>query len=298
MTQPPTPEWSTRLALSIAQEVRRHRQAQGLSAQQLSDRCTELGMPIQRSVLANLESGRRTTVTVAEVLVLATALNIPPGLLLFPVGYAEVVEFLPGRQVDTLDAVDWLSGGKPLPSGISLRKSALHLYRRHRALERDLHDLIDKRNALRARYAVDEGRVAEEHAHHRLHEARSVYVQATAVAEAAAERLKVATAAGDASPAVRTDLLEAEIRATDALLNLQQAEAEVSRTSFMRNHLESLDALIADRAMDLEKVRIDMCDSGYILPVMSDDLVEAISDLPRDGTLDVSIEDLTDRKKE
>ncbi|MFD0393285.1 helix-turn-helix domain-containing protein [Streptomyces nogalater] len=77
MTQSATETpWSERLALSVAQEVRRHRQRLGVSAQQLSERCAELGMPIQRSVLANMESGRRSTVTVAEVLILAAALDV------------------------------------------------------------------------------------------------------------------------------------------------------------------------------------------------------------------------------
>ncbi|MFE9432192.1 helix-turn-helix domain-containing protein [Streptomyces sp. NPDC006640] len=110
MTQPPAPDWSTRLALAVAQEVRRHRQEQGLSAQQLADRCAQIGMPIQRSVLANLESGRRTTVTVAEVLVLAHALNVPPGVLMFPVGHEQESEVLPGSWVEPGSAVEWLAG--------------------------------------------------------------------------------------------------------------------------------------------------------------------------------------------
>jgi transcriptional regulator with XRE-family HTH domain len=110
MTQPPALDWSARLALTIAGEVRRHRQAQGLSAQQLAERCAAIGMPIQRSVLANLESGRRTTVNVAEVLVLARALNVPPGILLFPVGYQMQTELLPGGYAEPGTAVEWLAG--------------------------------------------------------------------------------------------------------------------------------------------------------------------------------------------
>ncbi|MFE2132271.1 helix-turn-helix domain-containing protein [Streptomyces sp. NPDC059466] len=110
MTQPPAPDWSARLALGVAREVRRHRQAQGLSAQQLADRCAQIGMPIQRSVLANLESGRRTTVNIAELLVLAHALDVPPGVLLFPVGYEQQTEVLPGGYAEPGFAVEWLAG--------------------------------------------------------------------------------------------------------------------------------------------------------------------------------------------
>ncbi|MGW6243829.1 helix-turn-helix domain-containing protein [Streptomyces roseolus] len=103
-------DWSVRLAQSISMEVRRQRHAKGLSAQQLSDRCAALGMPIQRSVLANLESGRRTTVTFAEVLVLAAALEVAPATLAFPVGRKMTVEVLPGVERQPLDAIRWMAG--------------------------------------------------------------------------------------------------------------------------------------------------------------------------------------------
>ncbi|MBP5862817.1 helix-turn-helix domain-containing protein [Streptomyces scabiei] len=133
MTNEPEVEWSTRLALSVAREVRRHRQAQGLSAQQLSERCAEVGMPIQRSVLANLESGRRTTVTVAEVLVLARALGVPPGVLIFPVGHVAEFEVLPGAWQEPSVALDWLSGTVSFSQGESeaVAESPLGLVRKH-----------------------------------------------------------------------------------------------------------------------------------------------------------------------
>jgi len=83
----------------IAQEVRRHRDAQKISAQQLADRCTDLGLPIKRSVIANLETGHRETVTVPELLVLGAALNVSPALLAIPVGRSESVEILPELDV-------------------------------------------------------------------------------------------------------------------------------------------------------------------------------------------------------
>jgi len=98
----------------IAREVRRYREGQGqrprMSAQQLADRTEELGMPIPRSVLANLESGRRETVSVAEVLVLAAALNVAPVELICPVGFDKETEMLPGRAMDQLAARRWFTG--------------------------------------------------------------------------------------------------------------------------------------------------------------------------------------------
>ncbi|WP_282703210.1 helix-turn-helix transcriptional regulator [Streptomyces sp. CC219B] len=95
---------------TIAGEIRRHRLGQGLSAQQLSDRCAELGAPIPRTVLSNFENGKRQNITVAEVLVLARALGVPPGVLIFPVGHVAEFEVLPGAWQEPLAALDWLSG--------------------------------------------------------------------------------------------------------------------------------------------------------------------------------------------
>lgn len=86
-----------------------------MSAQQLADRCAELGLPIRRSVLANLESGRRETLSVAELLVLAKALEVAPILLLFPLGYQETIEVVPGEEVPVPDAAMWFTGEMSWP---------------------------------------------------------------------------------------------------------------------------------------------------------------------------------------
>ncbi|MEV7264181.1 helix-turn-helix transcriptional regulator [Micromonospora aurantiaca] len=113
--------WGPRLAAVVAGEVRRHRKKQGMSAQRLSDLCAELGWPIPRSVLANLESGYRETITVPELLVLAQALRVPPLRLLVPLGHADTVEVTPGVEVATTDAMRWLRGEawllRPPPDG-------------------------------------------------------------------------------------------------------------------------------------------------------------------------------------
>lgn len=109
------PQWPGRLARAVAAEVRRHRDAQGLSAQQLADRCADLGMPIGRSVLANFESGRRPSISLPELLVLAKALGVPPITLLFPIGREETAEPLPDHPVPTWLALGWFTGENPLP---------------------------------------------------------------------------------------------------------------------------------------------------------------------------------------
>lgn len=152
------PDWSAGLALAIAGEVRRHRQAQGLSAQQLADRCAAIGMPIQRSVLANLESGRRTTVTVAEVLVLAHALGVPPGVLMFPVGHKQQCEVLPGGYLEPDFAVDWLSGRAFISQDVAdeFFVTPLGLIRLHQDAVKKLQQQLRKRGAAAARAVTAE----------------------------------------------------------------------------------------------------------------------------------------------
>jgi 8-oxo-dGTP diphosphatase len=102
--------WQERTTRVIAGQLRRYRLKRGLSAQQLSDECTRLGFPIPRSVLANLENGRRESVSTAELQVLAAALDVSPVMLLFPVGVAATVEVLPGRHENAVEALARFAG--------------------------------------------------------------------------------------------------------------------------------------------------------------------------------------------
>lgn len=87
------------------------------SARQLSDETAALGYRVSPTVIAKLDSGHRGSVlSVAELFVLAAALDIPPGLLLFS-GYPfGDVELLPGRTTNTVSALDWFSGDGRLPA--------------------------------------------------------------------------------------------------------------------------------------------------------------------------------------
>ena len=95
---PPT-DWSAKLTRTVAGQVRRYRDARGMSAQQLADACEKLGYPIPRSVIANLESGRRESVSLSELLVLAAALHVSPPALVIPVDTTADVEILPGKSL-------------------------------------------------------------------------------------------------------------------------------------------------------------------------------------------------------
>jgi transcriptional regulator with XRE-family HTH domain len=104
------PSWAARITRTVAGEVRRYRREHGLSAQQLADRCANLGVDVSRATIADLENGRRAAISVAELLALAAALEVAPVLLVFPLGRQETVEALPGRDVPTWEAAMWFCG--------------------------------------------------------------------------------------------------------------------------------------------------------------------------------------------
>jgi transcriptional regulator with XRE-family HTH domain len=81
-----------------------------MSAQQLAERCEQLGLSIPRPVLSNLENGRRESVTLAELLVLAAALDVSPIALIVPLGLEEDLEVLPRLTVTAWDAAKWIDG--------------------------------------------------------------------------------------------------------------------------------------------------------------------------------------------
>ena len=113
MTAPET--WAARLTRSVAAEVRRRRREREWSAQQLSDECARLGFDLPRSAIADLENNRRVHFGIPDLLVLARALNVPPLLLVFPVGTGAEAEVLPGEFRAPFRAAQWFGGEMPFP---------------------------------------------------------------------------------------------------------------------------------------------------------------------------------------
>ena len=94
----------------IAHAIRTNRHGR-LSAQQLADETERLGYGISRSQIANYESGRKKSLDVAELLVIAEALQVPPLQLLFPDEPDDDIEMLPGQRTSTFHATAWFTGG-------------------------------------------------------------------------------------------------------------------------------------------------------------------------------------------
>lgn len=109
-------EWSAGIAKRVGRQIAHYRSRidtgrpkPGITAQALADRCTALGLPIDRTVVAKLEKGVRQTITVGELMAFAHALSVPPVALLFDLRQP-TTEVLPGVEADTWDALKWLTG--------------------------------------------------------------------------------------------------------------------------------------------------------------------------------------------
>ncbi|OBJ00360.1 hypothetical protein A5660_25030 [Mycobacterium alsense] len=96
--------WSEEQALRVAQEVYRLRGSR--SAQWLANRTAELGHEVSRSLIADLENGRRRYVTVAELMVLAYALDTAPIALFYPPPYDELIRALPDHVTTKFEAAE------------------------------------------------------------------------------------------------------------------------------------------------------------------------------------------------
>src|SRR5690606_13012072 len=80
-----------------------------------------------------LESGRKASMTIADFVVLADVLGVPPVTLLFPLGSSATVEVLPGREVSTWDALAWFTGETPMnqPAPEGTARNVLDVFRNH-----------------------------------------------------------------------------------------------------------------------------------------------------------------------
>jgi transcriptional regulator with XRE-family HTH domain len=154
-------DWQIRLTGVVADEIRRLRAERRMSAQQLADRCEQLGLTIPRPVLSNLENGRRESVSIAELLILARALEVSPILLVAPVGRQERIEISPGRSAATWDVFQWFvgearlqeseAGLEAVPTGYEAR-DAIQLFHEHANLLERWHDAATRLGDWRARW--------------------------------------------------------------------------------------------------------------------------------------------------
>lgn len=117
----PPRDWEEEQTRRIGAEIKRLRGKR--SAQWLSDRTRELGCPVTRAVISDVEVGRRRYVTVTELVVIALALDTAPVALIYPAPYWDRIAPFPlpeggsGFEVTKLWAAQWFSG---LSSGVDV----------------------------------------------------------------------------------------------------------------------------------------------------------------------------------
>jgi transcriptional regulator with XRE-family HTH domain len=110
-----------RLGQVVGQRVLRTRERLGLTQQQLAQRTAELGHSLNRVTIAKIEAGakegarnsdrvRADNVTLADVLVLAAALDTAPPLLFIPLGDDETVAFGERLEMHPHLMLDWVCG--------------------------------------------------------------------------------------------------------------------------------------------------------------------------------------------
>ncbi|GES30979.1 helix-turn-helix transcriptional regulator [Streptomyces angustmyceticus] len=174
-------EWVDQVMATVAGEVRRRRRELGWSAQDLADKCEEIGHPIPRNVIANMESGRRSNLPLVDVMVLAEALNTPPICLVYPVGYVDQVQRLPLQHpTSTLNALHWFTGED---TELGTDDDMLRYFRAHHAAEEQLQSA--RRDEEYARYHAETAPNADRKA-----EALRAQARAAEAADGAANRLR------------------------------------------------------------------------------------------------------------
>lgn len=100
----------------ISLQARALRGARGWSAQRLAEEMTSVGVPWDRSVVANLENGRRRAVSVDEWLALAMVLGVAPIHLLVPIDTTGEYQITPNLAADLKTAREWIRGNWPYPN--------------------------------------------------------------------------------------------------------------------------------------------------------------------------------------
>lgn len=138
--------WAKDLHKRVGASIRQARAGRGMSAQQVADKTASVGYPVSRSQIANYESGRKQSLDIAELLVIAATLEVPPVSLLLGGHPDRDVEVLPGQTMQTTAALSWFSGDDSYESNVSPREKGsasppaflLALVRERAGAEREL----------------------------------------------------------------------------------------------------------------------------------------------------------------
>ncbi|MEU4581759.1 helix-turn-helix transcriptional regulator [Kitasatospora aureofaciens] len=129
-------DWHDRITKDVIRAITRRRNSLGLSAQDVADETGNLGYEVPRNVIANWESGRRKTITIPELIVVAEALDIAPVELLFSPALGGWIDYLPELSHDRWSALTHFTG----EARHSLGMYRLRLYRKHAQIWQELQE--------------------------------------------------------------------------------------------------------------------------------------------------------------
>ncbi|MFE8013644.1 helix-turn-helix domain-containing protein [Streptomyces antibioticus] len=104
-------------AAQVARNIQRVRKARQLKQSDVSERLAAAGRPTLPTVVSKIERGERR-IDVDDLVAFGRALDVPPVLLLFPLGEESDVEVLAGQSVPTWDAFRWFVGEAPFPGDL------------------------------------------------------------------------------------------------------------------------------------------------------------------------------------
>ncbi|MGX4711108.1 helix-turn-helix domain-containing protein [Rhodococcus ruber] len=132
-----------------------------MTASELSEKTAELGYQVNRVAISKLENGNRNgKFEVAELVILAEALEIPPILLLYPDVPDGVVEYRPHLEVDSWLAINLFSGERTQEGAPRVNTAPLALMRQHDVLLRE-HEEAEATRAKAAALAQQHGRPSD-----------------------------------------------------------------------------------------------------------------------------------------
>lgn len=97
-------DWAMTWRRRIGQAVRDAREGKRYTAEQVAERATALGYPLTRDTVINVELGRKKTLDVCEVVILAKVFEVAPLSLLYPDLVDTPVQALPGLDTTGGDA--------------------------------------------------------------------------------------------------------------------------------------------------------------------------------------------------
>src|SRR4051812_47248476 len=97
----------------VRTNVARLRREHKLSAAALSKITKELGAPISRGTIANIESGVQRSTTVDQLFVLALALDVAPATLITPPPTDDELRVTDTVTTDVSTAQEWIVGLNP-----------------------------------------------------------------------------------------------------------------------------------------------------------------------------------------